>query len=122
MIARGLVRGAVAAALVGSIGLWSGIAAAADDNFYAGKTLTLYAGFPPGGGVDGEMRVVARYYANFIPGHPNIVAKNMPGAGGIILANQLYNNTDPDGMTIGMPGRSGFLLSKIVKAAIIWRV
>jgi tripartite-type tricarboxylate transporter receptor subunit TctC len=115
MIARGLIRGAVAAALVGSIGLWAGIAAAADDNFYAGKTITLYAGFPPGGGVDGEMRVVARYYANFIPGHPNIVAKNMPGAGGIILANQLYNNTDPDGMTIGMPGRSGFLLSKIVK-------
>ena len=114
MIAREFAKGAVLAALVGVSGLWAG-AATADDNFYAGKSIMLYAGFPPGGGVDGEMRIVARYYADFIPGHPNIVAKNMPGAGGIILGNHLYNNTDPDGLTIGMPGRSGFLLSKLVK-------
>jgi tripartite-type tricarboxylate transporter receptor subunit TctC len=89
--------------------------ARADDNFYAGKTITLIAGFPPGGGVDGEMRIVARYYAKFIPGNPTVVAKNMQGAGGIVLANHLYNSTEPDGLTIGMPGRSGFLLSRIVK-------
>jgi tripartite-type tricarboxylate transporter receptor subunit TctC len=89
--------------------------ARADYNFYAGKTITLIAGFPPGGGVDGEMRIVARYYAKFIPGNPTVVAKNMQGAGGIILANHLYNSTEPDGLTIGMPGRSGFLLSRIVK-------
>jgi tripartite-type tricarboxylate transporter receptor subunit TctC len=114
MIARGLKRIAVIAAVVGTAGFGAEAALAADD-FYAGKTITLFAGYPPGGGVDGEMRVVARYYAEYIPGHPNIVAKNMPGAGGIILANHIYNNTDPDGLTIGMPGRSGFLLSKIVK-------
>jgi tripartite-type tricarboxylate transporter receptor subunit TctC len=88
---------------------------AAQDNFYAGKSITLFAGFPPGGGVDGEMRIVARSFSKFIPGNPTIVAKNMPGAGGIILANHLYNNTEPDGLTLGMPGRSGFLLSKVVK-------
>lgn len=114
MMARGIIKGAVVAALVGAAGLWTGTAAA-EDNFYAGKSITLFAGFPPGGGVDGEMRIVARSFSKFIPGNPTIVAKNMPGAGGIILANHLYNNTPADGLTIGMPGRSGFLLSKVVK-------
>jgi tripartite-type tricarboxylate transporter receptor subunit TctC len=114
MTPRAMAKAAVMAALAGYV-----LAAAgpvlAEDNFYAGKTITLIAGFPPGGGVDGEMRIVARYYAKFIPGNPTVVAKNMQGAGGIILANHLYNSTEPDGLTIGMPGRSGFLLSKIVK-------
>jgi tripartite-type tricarboxylate transporter receptor subunit TctC len=114
MTPRAMVTAVVMAALGGCV-LASAEPARADDNFYAGKTITLIAGFPPGGGVDGEMRIVARYYAKFIPGNPTVVAKNMQGAGGIILANHLYNSTEPDGLTIGMPGRSGFLLSKIVK-------
>lgn len=114
MMVRGMLRLAVVAVLVGSVANWADIASA-QDNFYAGKSITLFAGFPPGGGVDGEMRIVARNFSRFIPGNPTIIAKNLPGAGGIILANQLYNNTEPDGLTIGMPGRSGFLLSKIVK-------
>ena len=89
--------------------------AVAQENFYAGKNLNLFAGFPPGGGVDGEMRVLARHFARFIPGNPTIVAKNMPGAGGIILGNHLYNVAEKDGLTVGMPGRSGFLLSNVVK-------
>jgi tripartite-type tricarboxylate transporter receptor subunit TctC len=114
MAPRAWVKFAVTMALA-AYGLAGGDPARADDNFYAGKTITLIAGFPPGGGVDGEMRIVARYYAKFIPGNPTVVAKNMQGAGGIILANHLYNSTEADGLTIGMPGRSGFLLSKIVK-------
>jgi tripartite-type tricarboxylate transporter receptor subunit TctC len=114
MTPRAMVKLAVTAALAVYVLAVSGPSRAADD-FYAGKTITLTAGFPPGGGVDGEMRIVARYYAKFIPGNPTVVAKNMQGAGGIILANHLYNSTEPDGLTIGMPGRSGFLLSKIVK-------
>ena len=114
MNARGIEKLAMAAALIGAFAVFDS-GASAQENFYAGRTITLFAGFPPGGGVDGEMRVVARYYAKFIPGNPTIVAKNMQGAGGIILANHLYNNTEADGLTIGMPGRSGFLLSKIVK-------
>lgn len=111
---RGWRIGLSAAVLGGVIGLLP-VAAGAQD-FYAGKSITLFAGFPPGGGVDGEMRIVAQHFARYIPGNPTIVAKNMPGAGGIILANHLYNNTEADGLTIGMPGRSGFLLSNIVKA------
>src|SRR5882672_12468940 len=83
-------------------------------DFFAGKTLSIVAGFPPGGGVDGEMRVLTRYFAKYIPGNPVIVSRNMQGAGGIILANHLYNVAASDGLTLGMPGRSGFLLSNVV--------
>jgi tripartite-type tricarboxylate transporter receptor subunit TctC len=86
-------------------------------DFYAGKTLTVIAGFPPGGGVDGEMRVLTKHLAKYIPGRPSIVSRNMPGAGGIVLANHLYNAAAADGLTLGMPGRSGFLLSNVVPQA-----
>lgn len=115
MMARVWTRAAVAAMAFGGVVCLSAGAARADQDFYAGKSITLFAGFPPGGGVDGEMRLVARNFSRFIPGNPTIVAKNMPGAGGIILANHLYNNTEADGLTLGMPGRSGFLLSMVVK-------
>jgi len=63
--------------------LASAVAGAAEGaDFYAGKTLTIIAGLPPGGGVDGEMRVLAQYFSKYIPGHPLIVARNMPGASG----------------------------------------
>src|SRR5262245_50340028 len=86
----------------------------AADDVFAGKTINVIAGFPPGGGVDGEMRVLARFFAKYIPGQPGIVPRNMQGAGGIILANNLFNVAAPDGLTLGMPGRSGFLLSNVV--------
>ena len=85
------------------------------DDFYAGKVLNIIAGFPPGGGVDGEMRVMTKYYAKYVPGNPTIVSRNMQGAGGIILGNHLYSVAAPDGLTLGMPGRSGFLLSNVVR-------
>jgi tripartite-type tricarboxylate transporter receptor subunit TctC len=96
------------------VALLAAAGSAAAQDFYAGKTLTVIAGFPPGGGVDGEMRVLTKHLARYIPGHPTIVSRNMPGAGGIVLANHLYNSAAADGLAIGMPGRSGFLLSNVV--------
>ena len=87
----------------------------AQSNFYSGKTILLYVGFSPGGGVDGEARVAARHLSRFIPGNPNVVVKNMPGAGGIVLGNHVYRGVEADGLTLAMPGRSGFLLSNVVK-------
>jgi tripartite-type tricarboxylate transporter receptor subunit TctC len=88
--------------------------AAESADFYAGKTLTIIAGLPPGGGVDGEMRVLAQHFSKYIPGHPLIVARNMPGAGGIVLGNYINSVATADGLTLAMPGRSGFLLSNVV--------
>jgi tripartite-type tricarboxylate transporter receptor subunit TctC len=87
----------------------------AQGDFFAGKTILLFVGFSPGGGVDSEARIAARHLSRFIPGNPTIVVKNMPGAGGIVLANHIYKGAEPDGLTLAMPGRSGFLLSNIVK-------
>lgn len=83
----------------------------AADDFYKGKSVTLYAGFTPGGGIDSEMRLVAQYFGRHISGQPNVVPMNMPGAGGILLGNYLYSISKPDGLTIGMPGRTGFVLA-----------
>jgi tripartite-type tricarboxylate transporter receptor subunit TctC len=86
-------------------------------DLYRGKSIALYAGQPPGGGIDSEMRLVAQFYGKYIPGGPAIVPRNMPGAGGLILGNHLYSVAKPDGLTLGMPGRSGFVLAPIISAA-----
>jgi tripartite-type tricarboxylate transporter receptor subunit TctC len=104
----------VALCLVACLAIAPPQAAHAADDVFAGKTINIIAGLPPGGGVDGEMRVLARFIAKYIPGQPGIVPRNMQGAGGIILANHLYNVAVADGLTVGMPGRSGFLLSNVV--------
>jgi len=99
-----------------SLLIGSGARVAAQD-FYKGKTITLFAGQPPGGGIDSEMRLVAQFFGRHIPGEPAIVPRNMPGAGGMILGNHIYSVAKPDGLTLGMPGRSGFVLAAITSAA-----
>jgi tripartite-type tricarboxylate transporter receptor subunit TctC len=69
--------------------------------FYKGKQITLLIASGAGGGYDTYARAFARYMARHIPGNPNIVPKNVPGAGGLIAANTLYNTSAPDGLTIG---------------------
>ena len=71
-------------------------------DFYKGKTLSLIAGFPPGGGYDTYVRVLARHYGRFIPGQPNVVASNMPGAGSLTAANTIYAKYAPDGLALAM--------------------
>jgi len=70
-------------------------------DFFSHKTLTLIAGFPPGGGYDTYIRVLSRYYGRFIPGNPSVVPANMPGAGSMTAANRIYNNEPNDGTVLG---------------------
>ena len=49
-------------------------------DFYAGKTINLIVGYSAGGGYDQYARLLARHFGRHIPGHPNIVVQNMPGA------------------------------------------
>ena len=86
-------------------------------DFYRGKSVTLFAGQPPGGGIDSEMRLVGQFFGRHIPGEPTIVPRNLPGAGGMILGNHLFGVAKPDGLTLGMPGRSGFVLAPLISAA-----
>jgi tripartite-type tricarboxylate transporter receptor subunit TctC len=69
---------------------------------YKGKTINLIIGANPGGGYDLYGRALARHYARHIPGDPNIVVQNMPGAGSINAANHMANRASKDGLTIGM--------------------
>jgi len=78
-------------------------------DFYQGKTLTLVVGYAPGGGVDTTARVVARHLVRFIPGQPSVVVQNMEGAAGIVAVNYLDRRAAPDGLTLGVPGRSWFM-------------
>ncbi len=71
-------------------------------NFYKGKTITLIAGFPPGGGYDANVRVLARHFGRHLPGSPTVVAVNMPGAGSLSAANSIYAKYAPDGLALAM--------------------
>jgi tripartite-type tricarboxylate transporter receptor subunit TctC len=69
--------------------------------FYQGKTIKLVIGSTAGGGYDLWARLAARYLGKHIPGNPEIVPQNMPGAGGAVAANYVYGVAKPDGLTLG---------------------
>src|SRR5215510_6024285 len=73
---------------------------AAAQDFYAGRSIELLIGAPPGGGYDIYGRVVARHIGRHIPGAPNIVPKNMPGAGSARAAGFIANVAPKDGTVI----------------------
>jgi tripartite-type tricarboxylate transporter receptor subunit TctC len=69
-------------------------------DFLKDKTLTFIVGYSPGGTYDQYTRLIARHIGKHVAGNPTRVVENMPGAGGIIAANHLYNRVKPDGLTI----------------------
>jgi len=75
------------------------VPAQAGAEFYKGRTVELDISTSVGGGYDAYARLLARHIGRFIPGSPIIVAKNMEGAGGLRLANFLYNAAPKDGTT-----------------------
>ncbi|MDB5650160.1 MAG: tripartite tricarboxylate transporter family receptor [Hyphomicrobiales bacterium] len=75
-------------------------------DFYRGRTLSILVGFGPGGGYDLTARTLARYFGRHIPGEPNVVVRNVPGAAGLVLANSLYNLSPRDGTEIGTFNRT----------------
>jgi tripartite-type tricarboxylate transporter receptor subunit TctC len=72
----------------------------AQADFYKGKIITVIAGTTPGALYDQWARLLATHMGKHIPGKPDLVVQNMPGAGHIIAANYLYNKAKPDGLTI----------------------
>ncbi|MDB5650353.1 MAG: efflux transporter protein [Hyphomicrobiales bacterium] len=70
--------------------------------FYTGKTVTITVGSSTGGGLDTYARLVSRHLAKHIPGRPNVIVQNMPGAGGNIVASHLYNIAPKDGTLMGV--------------------
>jgi tripartite-type tricarboxylate transporter receptor subunit TctC len=71
-------------------------------DFYRGKTISLYVGFPPGGGYDLYARVFAPYFTRHIPGNPPIVIKSMLGGSGMKAAGYMSTVTPQDGTALGV--------------------
>lgn len=82
-------------------------AAAAQDaaKFYADKNITIYIGLSAGGGYDQNARLVGRHINKYIPGNPQIIARNMPGGGGLVMTNFVANVAPKDGLHIAAPQR-----------------
>jgi tripartite-type tricarboxylate transporter receptor subunit TctC len=73
----------------------------AQSSVFQGKTIRIIVGSSSGGGYDLWARLLARYYGKHIPGNPEIVVQNMPGAGSLVAANHIYKLAKPDGLTLG---------------------
>jgi tripartite-type tricarboxylate transporter receptor subunit TctC len=84
-------------------------AGAQSDFFYKGKTIRIYIGSTAGGFYDRWGRLFARYMGKYIPGNPEIIAQNMPGAGSVISANHVFNVAKPDGLSLVMPLNSVYV-------------
>jgi tripartite-type tricarboxylate transporter receptor subunit TctC len=75
--------------------------ALAQTPFFQDKTIRIIAGYGAGSVDDAWTRMIARYLGRYIPGNPNVIVQNMPGAGAMIAANYVYKVAKPDGLTIG---------------------
>ncbi len=94
------------AALLALVVLGVAVAGALGQAPFAGRTVVVLVGNPPGGGYDRFARIVARHLPRYLPGNPAVVVQNMPGAGGIVAANHLFNVARTDAYTLGLFNRN----------------
>lgn len=104
-------RFARAASILSAVlaGIVLSTAATAQTPAFAGKTVTLLIGFGPGGGYDTWGRMFAEHFGAHLPGHPTVVAENMPGGGSYRAASFIYHQAPKDGTTIALISRDSAL-------------
>ena len=95
-----LKRAVLSVAILFLSGLWLVSEVAAQETFYKGKTIKIVIGTTPGALYDQWSRLIAAHMGKHIPGNPELVPQNMPGAGHKIAANYVYNVAKPDGLTL----------------------
>ena len=76
-------------------------AEAQNDWTYRGRTVIISVGAPAGGGYDYTARLLARHLPRHLPGNPTVIVKNMPGAGGLLVAKYLQTTAARDGTEFG---------------------
>ena len=95
-------------------------AAGSDDqavaDFYRRKTVRIVVGYAAGGAFDVHARTVARHLPRYVPGNPNVIVENRPGAGGILAANLVYSTEPKDG-TVMTPIGAGLPLQQAIGVA-----
>jgi tripartite-type tricarboxylate transporter receptor subunit TctC len=77
----------------------SSVSAQSETGFYKGKTVRVIVGYSPGGGYDSNARLLARFLGAHIPGNPNVVVENMPGASSL-KSVQYLEEAPKDGTVI----------------------
>ncbi|HXG51565.1 MAG TPA: tripartite tricarboxylate transporter substrate binding protein [candidate division Zixibacteria bacterium] len=77
-------------------------AAEAQTPYYQGRTIRIVVGYQAGDTHDLWARTYSRYMGKYLPGSPDFVVQNMPGAGSMVAANHIYNVAKPDGLTMGL--------------------
>jgi tripartite-type tricarboxylate transporter receptor subunit TctC len=83
--------------------------ARAQTPFYQGRTIDLVVGFGVGGGYDLWARALSRYWGRHLPGRPNIVVRNMPGAGSFNAASYMFSQAPRDGTSVAVIARDAAL-------------
>ena len=96
-----------------SLLFYGAMAGAQTAPFFQGKTIRIIVGFTAGGLYDQYARILSRHMPKHIPGNPNIIVQNMPGAGSLTATNYVYGVAKPDGLTLGMVG-SGIYLDQLL--------
>jgi tripartite-type tricarboxylate transporter receptor subunit TctC len=96
-----------------AIGVTEAAAQKEIEDFYRGRSVSLIIGSAPGGGFDFYGRLVARHLPNHLPGRPNVVPSNMPGAGGNTAVAHVYALAPKDGTVIAASS-SGSLLDALI--------
>src|ERR687884_114700 len=80
--------------------------AQAQTPFYQGKTISIVVGTKAGDVYDLYPRLLAEFLPKYLPGSPNVIVQNMPGAASMIAANHVYSVAKPDGLTVGTFNRN----------------
>jgi tripartite-type tricarboxylate transporter receptor subunit TctC len=95
-------KGLISRALVFAALAVSASAALAQEVSYKGKTIRVILGYAAGGGYDAYGRLLAKHYGKHLPGHPNVIIQNMPGAGSVTAATYLYGPAPRDGTVVAI--------------------
>ncbi|MDX1482950.1 MAG: hypothetical protein R3229_00595 [Alphaproteobacteria bacterium] len=103
--------GALALSTVIATGFGAGMAGTAEAVNFKGKTITVVIGYAAGGGYDRYGRQVARHIGRHLPGNPQVIAQNRPGAGSYKAVNYIYHQAPKDGTVFGTFARSVPILS-----------
>lgn len=100
-----MVRRLTLGSVAGAAALWCAAfgtqqAIAQSSVTFADKTVTVLVGFQTGGTIDLFARALTPFLRRHLPGEPTVVVQNMPGAGGLIASNFIFERARPDGLTI----------------------
>jgi tripartite-type tricarboxylate transporter receptor subunit TctC len=110
MLTKTANRSLLGAMMLAALPLAAHADGAAD--FYTGKHINVLVGADAGGGYDAQARLMARHLGRFIPGNPVLIVQNVPGAGGILASNRIYNVAAQDGTFMAFIQR-GILTSEL---------